>query len=113
MLRRGTLMVLVLAVALAAAAPALAGGGPPPGLPGGDRARPVIYVTSQGLYYDSIVGPALPAKGPFQQLEMAGPTGLQTEFIDDILASKQWLTARLLVPIAPPPQQLVKQAQGP
>ncbi len=41
---------------------------------------PVIYVTSQGLYYDSIVvKDPLPAKGPFQLLEM-GPNGLQTEF---------------------------------
>ena len=41
---------------------------------------PVIYVTSQGLYYDSILAAdQLPAKGPFQKLEM-GPNGLQTEF---------------------------------
>lgn len=40
---------------------------------------PVIYVTSQGLYYDSIVKTDLPPKGPFQLLEM-GPNGLQTEF---------------------------------
>jgi hypothetical protein len=47
---------------------------------GGPKDRPVIYVTSQELFYDSIVGPDLPPHGPFQQLEMAGPTGLQTEF---------------------------------
>ena len=42
---------------------------------------PVIYVTSQDLYYDSIVLTDLPARGPFQLLEMEGPmTGLQTEF---------------------------------
>ncbi len=41
---------------------------------------PVIYVTSQGLFYDSIIGPDLPQRGPFQKLEMGGPTGLQTEF---------------------------------
>jgi hypothetical protein len=41
---------------------------------------PVIYVTSQDLFYDSIVTTNLPQKGPFQLLEMAGPTGLQTEF---------------------------------
>lgn len=41
---------------------------------------PVIYVTSQGLYYDSIVtADPLPPKGPFQLLEV-GPHGLQTEF---------------------------------
>jgi hypothetical protein len=42
---------------------------------------PVIFVTSQNLYYDSIVtADPLPPKGPFQKLEMMGPTGLQTEY---------------------------------
>jgi hypothetical protein len=41
---------------------------------------PVIYVTSQGLFYDSIVVADLPPRGPFQKLEMTGPTGFQTEF---------------------------------
>ena len=41
---------------------------------------PIIYVTGQNLFYDSVVGPDLPPHGPFQLLEMAGPTGLQTEF---------------------------------
>jgi hypothetical protein len=41
---------------------------------------PVVYVTSQGLYFDSIVvADPLPAKGRFQQLTM-GQYGLQTEF---------------------------------
>lgn len=40
---------------------------------------PVIYVTSQGLYYDSIVLTDVPANGPFQQL-VPGVNGLQTEF---------------------------------
>ena len=41
---------------------------------------PVIYVTSQGLYYDSIVVvDPLPMKGRFQQLTM-GMHGLETEF---------------------------------
>lgn len=41
---------------------------------------PVVYVTSQGLYYDSIVvADPLPANGRFQQLSM-GMHGLQTEF---------------------------------
>ena len=39
---------------------------------------PVIYVTSQALYYDSIVLPDLPMQGPFQQLYM-GPMGLTTD----------------------------------
>ncbi len=43
---------------------------------------PIIYVTSQGLFYDSIVLATLPLKGPFQKLVMDGPSpsGLQTEF---------------------------------
>lgn len=42
---------------------------------------PVIYVTSQELFYDSIVtADPLPPHGPFQKLEMEGPTGLQTEY---------------------------------
>jgi hypothetical protein len=46
----------------------------------GPHARPVVYVTSQGLYYDSIVtADPLPPHGPFQLLEM-GPNGLQTEY---------------------------------
>jgi hypothetical protein len=47
----------------------------------GSRKGPVIYVTSQDLYYDSIVLTDLPARGPFQLLDMEGPmTGVQTEF---------------------------------
>ncbi len=44
---------------------------------------PIIYVTGQGLFYDSIVtADPLPARGKFQKLEMGGPSpnGLQTEF---------------------------------
>jgi hypothetical protein len=44
---------------------------------------PIIYVTGQNLFYDSIVtADPLPMHGPFQQLEMGGPapSGLQTEF---------------------------------
>jgi hypothetical protein len=41
---------------------------------------PVIFVTSQGLYYDSIVvADPLPQKGRFQQL-VPGENGLMTEF---------------------------------
>lgn len=41
---------------------------------------PVVYVTSQGLYYDSIVvADPLPMKGQFQQL-IPGENGLETEF---------------------------------
>ncbi len=40
---------------------------------------PVIYVTSLGLYFDSIVLSDVPAKGNFQQL-VPGVNGLETEF---------------------------------
>jgi hypothetical protein len=43
------------------------------------RGDTVIFVTSQGLYYDSVVNGPLPPHGKFQVLEM-GPNGLQTEF---------------------------------
>lgn len=44
-------------------------------------AGPIIYVTAQGLFYDSIVtADPLPAEGVFQELKPGGPTGLQTEF---------------------------------
>ncbi|MHC4150294.1 MAG: hypothetical protein ACYSR5_12545 [Planctomycetota bacterium] len=44
---------------------------------------PVIYVTSQNLFFDSILAAEkLPPKGPFQLLEQGGPSpdGLQTQF---------------------------------
>lgn len=40
---------------------------------------PVIYVTSQGLYYDSIVLADVPNNGNFQQL-IPGENGLATEY---------------------------------
>ena len=67
MLSKTVLIGIVIVLSLAIALPAAAGGGPPPGVPH-ERPRPVIYVTSQGLYYDSIVGPDLPQRGRFQQL---------------------------------------------
>ena len=44
--------------------------------------QPVVYVTSQGLFYDSIVTTDLPPRGRFQKLEPgAGPhSGPQTEY---------------------------------
>jgi hypothetical protein len=71
--RKLSVIVLVVALGLLSAAPAFAAKGGRPESP------VVIYVTSQGLYYDSIVGPDLPQRGRFQKLEM-GPHGLQTEF---------------------------------
>ena len=60
MKRRLLVLLAVLILAGVAAIPAAAKGR-------GDG--PVIYVESQGLYYDSIVVvESLPAKGPFQQL---------------------------------------------
>jgi hypothetical protein len=42
---------------------------------------PVVYVESQGLFYDSIVLADLPPNGPFQELKPGvGPSGLATEF---------------------------------
>lgn len=62
MKRKATLFSLVMLLGLVFAVPAFAGGR-------GDG--PVIYVRSQGLYYDSIVtADPLPFKGPFQKLEM-------------------------------------------
>jgi len=49
----------------------------------GAPGNPVIYVTSQDLYYDTLLLGNLPYNGTtnFQQLEPgAGPTGVQTEF---------------------------------
>ena len=87
MLRKTVLIAIVIVLSLAVALPVLAGGGPPPTDEDGNRVRVVVYVTSQGLYYDSIVGPALPQRGPFQQLFPPGtnpdwPEGetLSTEF---------------------------------
>ena len=69
MVRKVFLFVLVVTLALVLAVPAFAGGG---------RAGStgVVYVTSQGLYYDTFVpNDPLPMEGPFQLLENG-----QTEF---------------------------------
>lgn len=47
---------------------------PPP------RGDAVVYVTSQWLYYDSVVNGPLPLHGPFQLLEMDDNGQLFTEF---------------------------------
>lgn len=81
--RRAGLSALFLAAALAVPAGARAQGlfnGNPPAQPPARGSGPVVYVTGQGLAYDSIVLAVLPAEGPFQLLEAGGPTGLQTEF---------------------------------
>ena len=69
MYRKSTILILVVILALVLAVPAAAKGG---------RAGPigVVYVTSQGLYYDTFVtNEELPMQGPFQLLENG-----QTEF---------------------------------
>lgn len=45
----------------------------------GGNDAPVIYVTSQDLYYDSIALGDLPQRGDFQELTV-GVHGLETEF---------------------------------
>ena len=45
----------------------------------GGEGAPIVFVTSQGLYYDSIVLTDLPMKGNFQQL-IPGTNGLETEY---------------------------------
>jgi hypothetical protein len=54
MLRKITIILLVVALSLTVAVPAFAAKGGRPDSP------IVVYVTSQGLYYDSIPGPNLP-----------------------------------------------------
>ena len=50
----------------------------------GSEGSPVVYVVSQGMYYDSIVLADLPRKGRFQQLvpifDDGELVGLETEF---------------------------------
>ena len=80
-MRRVTTLAIAGLMLLATAAPALAGGPPPRG-EDGERVRVTVYVESQGLFFDSIVGPDLPMNGPFQELRPGeGPEGsLATEF---------------------------------
>jgi hypothetical protein len=76
--RRIAVILSAVGLLMATAVPAFAGNA---NGPSEDR-RTVVFVESQGLYYESIVGPALPMKGPFQELKPgAGPGGsLATEF---------------------------------
>ncbi|MGI9649300.1 MAG: hypothetical protein ACR2OI_12345 [Acidimicrobiia bacterium] len=68
---------MALALFLGSAAPALAGG-PPPRNDDGDRVRVTVYVESQHLWFDSIVGPSLPMKGKFQELKPQADGSLKT-----------------------------------
>jgi hypothetical protein len=68
---------------------------PPPGTPP-NPTGPQIYVTGQDLVYNTVVLFDLPMVGPFQKLEMAGPTGLQTEFGPgdlDFVGGRWWVDA--------------------
>jgi hypothetical protein len=80
-MRRIATVSIALALFIGSAVPALAGG-PPPRNDDGDRVRVVVYVESQGLYFDSIVGPDLPMRGRFQELKpgAAPDGGLATEY---------------------------------
>jgi hypothetical protein len=73
MFRKSTVVLAVFILALLMVVPAFAKGGR-----AGETG--VVYVTSQGLYYDTFVTvESLPQQGMFQKLEM-GPNGSQTEF---------------------------------
>jgi hypothetical protein len=77
MLRKIAFLMLVVALSLMIAVPIASADR---GGEGGRGDGPVIYVTGQDLYNDSIVtADPVPWEGPFQKLEM-GPNGLQTEF---------------------------------
>ena len=80
-MRRFTTLAAAGLMLLATAAPAMAGNTVPRN-EDGERVRVTVYVESQDLYFDSIVGPNLPMNGPFQELKPgAGPGGaLATEF---------------------------------
>jgi hypothetical protein len=70
------LIVVVMALLLVPTSAAFAARGGE----GGRGNGPVIYVRSQGLYFDSIVAAdPLPWKGKFQKLEI-GSHGLETNF---------------------------------
>ena len=73
-MRRSILLLAIVGMLVAAlAVPALARGN------GDQHPEERIYVTSQGVTYDSIVLGDLPMKGQFQQLFPTG-SGLETEF---------------------------------
>ena len=77
MLRKIAFLMLVLALSLMIAVPIASADR---GGEGGRGDGPIVYVTGQGLFYDSVVtADPIPPEGPFQKLEMTGPSGLQTE----------------------------------
>jgi hypothetical protein len=72
MKRKVGLSLIVVVLAVMAAVPAFARGNVPHDVN-------VVFVRSQGLYYDTIVLGDLPQKGRFQILEV-GAMGLETDF---------------------------------
>lgn len=76
---RRTLQCAIIAASVIAAPQAMAANPNSERDSGRGAGGPVIYVTSQGLYYDSIVLTDLPPNGRFQQL-VAGMYGLETEY---------------------------------
>ncbi len=76
-MRRSVLLLAIVGLLVGVlAAPALGRGERNP------HDQPVVYVTSQGLAYDSLALTPIPIVdgAPYQKLEADGPTGLQTEF---------------------------------
>ena len=60
----------------------------------GSEGSPVVFVTSHGLYYDSIVVADLPVRGRFQKLVHVEGIGLMTEFgpgDKDYVGGRWWL----------------------
>jgi len=87
MKRKLSVLLIVLVVALVSVFPASAQGH------AARNADVVIYVTSQGLYYDSIVKTSLPMHGRFQKLEVVDGQ-LQTEFgpgDHDFVGGRWWM----------------------
>ena len=79
-MRRILSLLAVGVMVVAMAVPAFASKSPRDG--NGDLLRPVVYVESQSLFYDSVVLTDLPMQGNFQQLFPGdGPDGtLLTDF---------------------------------
>jgi hypothetical protein len=75
MKRKAILILSLLLLTMVMAIPAFARGSGKP------HPQPIIYVTGQGLAYESIVtADPVPMRGRFQKLEAGGPTKLKTEF---------------------------------
>lgn len=79
-MRRILSLLAVGIMVVAMAVPAFAS--KPPRTDDGDLKHPVVYVESQGLFYDSVVLTDLPMQGDFQQLFPGAGSGgvLVTEF---------------------------------